>query len=76
LEQGASTTLYAALAPELKGKTFGLSSLDSINVHSEHSGAFLENCTNSTATLLEHAKGAEKQEMLWALSEKLVGEKF
>jgi hypothetical protein len=64
------------LAPEFKGKTLSLFSLDSVNVHSEHSGAFLENCTDSTATLLEHAKRAEKQEMLWALSENLVGEKF
>jgi hypothetical protein len=42
----------------------------------DYSGAFLQNCADSTATLIEHAKGVEKQEMLWALSEKLVGEKF
>ncbi|PMD54086.1 NAD(P)-binding protein [Hyaloscypha bicolor E] len=60
LAQGASTTLYAALAPELK----------------EHSGAFLQNCADSTETLLSHAKGASNRDQLWALSEKLVGEIF
>ncbi|KAH8774923.1 hypothetical protein F5882DRAFT_409496 [Hyaloscypha sp. PMI_1271] len=60
LAQGASTTLYAALAPKLR----------------EHSGAFLQNCADSTETLLSHAKGASNRDQLWALSEKLVGERF
>ncbi|KAE9370799.1 NAD(P)-binding protein [Stipitochalara longipes BDJ] len=60
LEQGASTTLYAALASDLK----------------EISGAFLQNCADSSETLLSHANGVSNRDQLWALSEKLAGHEF
>jgi hypothetical protein len=84
LAQGASTTLYAALAPKLRGKRSSLTAFPPTILHNqalmattpEHSGAFLQNCADSTETLLSHAKGASNRDQLWALSEKLVGERF
>lgn len=60
LAAGASTTLYGALDPDLK----------------DHSGAFLNHGAIFETPLLPHAVGVENQDKLWALSEKLVGEKF
>ncbi|KAK4901050.1 hypothetical protein LTR49_027343 [Elasticomyces elasticus] len=60
LEQGCSTTLVAALDPSLTGK----------------SGAFLKDCAVATGILKPYARDEEKAANLWALSEKLVGEKF
>jgi hypothetical protein len=84
LAQGASTTLYAALAPKLRGKRSPLTAFPPTILHNqalmattpEHSGAFLQNCADSSETLLSHAKGASNRDQLWALSEKLVGEIF
>ena len=60
LAAGASTTLFGALDPELKN----------------YSGAFLSDAVIYGEELRTHATGAENRDKLWALSEKLVGEKF
>ena len=60
LAAGSSTTLYGALAPEL----------------ADRSGAFLHNAQVFDSGLVQHVQGKENQEKLWALSEKLVGQKF
>ena len=61
LAAGSATILYAALDPDLE----------------EHSGAFLSDCAIYTATpFAPHAIGEDKEEKLWALSEKLIGEDF
>ncbi|RFU24246.1 hypothetical protein B7463_g12092, partial [Scytalidium lignicola] len=60
LAAGTSTTIYAALEPNLR----------------DHSNAVLSDCAIFDEPLMEHARGADKAEKLWALSEKLVGEKF
>lgn len=61
LAAGTATTLYAALDPSLV----------------EHSGAFLSDCTIYNDTpMAPHAVGEDKEDKLWALSEKLIGEKF
>jgi hypothetical protein len=41
-----------------------------------HPGAFLTRCEVWSQPLRAHAVGKENQDKLWALSEKLVGEKF
>lgn len=60
LAQSSSTSLYSALAPELQN----------------HSGSFLTDNAIWTGPLRAHVVGAEKQEKLWKLSEKLVGQDF
>ncbi|KAH8805100.1 hypothetical protein F5884DRAFT_798409 [Xylogone sp. PMI_703] len=60
LVEGASTTLYAALAPNIRNQ----------------SGAFLRDCAVVTEPLMAHATGVDNQDKLWALSEKLVGQEF
>ncbi|KAL9065039.1 MAG: hypothetical protein Q9161_008493 [Pseudevernia consocians] len=61
LAAGSATILYAALDPSLE----------------EHSGAFLSDCAIYTATpTAPHAIGEDKEDKLWALSEKLIGEEF
>lgn len=60
LAAGTATILYAALDPKLE----------------KHSGAFLTDCAVATTPLAPHAVGRDKEEKLWALSEKLVGEEF
>ena len=61
LAAGSATILYAALDPSLV----------------EHSGAFLSDCAIYNDTpMAPHAVGEDKEDKLWALSEKLVGEKF
>ncbi|KAG6988958.1 hypothetical protein G7Y79_00067g095730 [Physcia stellaris] len=60
LAAGSATSLLAALDPEL----------------SSHNGAFLVDAAIWKEPLREHAVGSDKAEKLWALSEKLVGEKF
>lgn len=61
LAAGSATILYAALDPSLE----------------KHSGAFLSDCAIYTATpLAPHAVGEDKEDKLWALSEKLIGEEF
>jgi hypothetical protein len=68
IEQGASTTIWAAVAPELDGK----------------GGLYLENCTigkpvKNPADLFKEEKGylpyildSERAEKLWTLSEQLI----
>jgi NAD(P)-dependent dehydrogenase (short-subunit alcohol dehydrogenase family) len=58
LTQGASTTLTAALSPELVGKE----------------GSYLANCQVEETE--EWARGQDKADKLWKLSEELVGEKI
>lgn len=68
LEQGAATSVWAAVAPELAGV----------------SGRYLEDCNEglpddtpmSLAGYASHALDPEAAEKLWALSEKLVGQRF
>lgn len=60
LAASASTSLYAALAPELE----------------KHNGAFLVDAQVWAEPLMEHASGKEKAERLWKVSEGLVGESF
>ena len=61
LAAGSATTIYAALDPSLV----------------EHSGAFLSDCAIYTETpMAPHAVGEDKEDKLWALSERLIGEKF
>ncbi|MCJ1450172.1 hypothetical protein MMC28_000501 [Mycoblastus sanguinarius] len=61
LAAGSATVLYAALDPSLEA----------------HSGAFLSDCAIYTATpTAPHAIGEDKEDKLWALSEKLTGENF
>jgi NAD(P)-dependent dehydrogenase (short-subunit alcohol dehydrogenase family) len=57
--QGASTSVFAATAPDL----------------AQQGGAYLEDCHVSEA-VAEHARGADKAERLWAMSEDLVGQVF
>lgn len=68
VEQGASTSVYAALAPELEG----------------HGGEYLENCAISKGLntnfkefwgMGQHAVDTESDERLWKLSEELVAAK-
>jgi hypothetical protein len=67
VEQGASTTVYAALAPELD----------------QHGGEYLEDCAISKGINLEraywglgpHAVDMEAAERLWKLSEQMVAAK-
>jgi NAD(P)-dependent dehydrogenase (short-subunit alcohol dehydrogenase family) len=68
VEQGASTSVYAALAPELDG----------------HGGEYLENCAISKGIntdpkefwgMAPHAVDMESAERLWKLSEELVASK-
>jgi len=68
VEQGASTSVYTALAPELDG----------------HGGEYLENCAISQGVNTEpntfwgmgpHAVDMESAERLWNLSEQLVASK-
>lgn len=61
--QGCATSLVAALAPEIEGK----------------SGAYMADCRvvgDEDETYAEWAKDESKDESLWELSESLVGEKF
>ncbi|PVH94821.1 NAD(P)-binding protein [Periconia macrospinosa] len=59
--QGAATTLVAAFDPRIV----------------ERNGAYLSDCSvEHEGPWVEHAKGKENAEKLWALSEELVGEKF
>ena len=61
LAAGSATILYAALDPSLE----------------EHSGALLSDCAIYTATpTAPYAIGEDKEDKLWALSEKLIGEEF
>ncbi|MCJ1383961.1 hypothetical protein MMC17_007075 [Xylographa soralifera] len=60
LSQGSATPLWAVLNPEL----------------SSHSGAFLVDCAVWDQPLRPHAIGQDKEDKLWELSEKLVGQKF
>jgi hypothetical protein len=47
-----------------------------VNYYVAHSGAFLGRCEVWNQPLQAHAVWKENQDKLWALSEKLVGEKF
>ena len=60
LAAGAATSLWAALAPALEGR----------------SGAFLSDCTVLDEPLMPHAVGKKNVDRLWRLSEELVGQKF
>ena len=68
VEAGAATSCFAATAPELEGR----------------GGLYLEDChvaaVNDAADALDGVKSyaidPENAERLWAVSEKLVGERF
>ena len=61
LAAGSATILYAALDPSLE----------------KHSRAFLSDCAIYTATpIAPQAIGEDKEDKLWALSERLIGEEF
>lgn len=60
LEQGCSSTLVAALDPDLE----------------PFSGEYLVDGGLSEVPVREYARSLENQEKLWRLSEELVGEKF
>ncbi|KAF7896531.1 hypothetical protein EAF00_006545 [Botryotinia globosa] len=64
LEAGTSTTLVAVLDPALKNKTY----------YTHHSGAYLADCQIAETT--DYTTNPDYAERLWALSEKLVGQKF
>lgn len=61
VSQGAATTLAAALDPEIVNRN----------------GAYLADCrVDHDSPVAEYAKDEGDAEKLWALSEKLTGEKF
>ena len=60
LSRGSTTTLFGALDPEIAAQ----------------SGSFLSDGAVWQKALRPHAVGKENQDKLWALSEKLVGQKF
>jgi hypothetical protein len=60
LQQGCSTTIVAALDPEIESK----------------SGSYLRDGDVWDQEVINYAKGRENWERLWELSEKLVGDKF
>lgn len=60
LQQGCSTTLVAALDPDIE----------------KSNGGYLRNGDIWEHEVIGYAKGEENWEPLWRLSEKLVGEKF
>jgi hypothetical protein len=60
LQQGCATTLVAALDPSI----------------TEHSGAYLVNCSLAMEKATPETKSEENAERLWTESEKLVGQKF
>ncbi len=60
LQQGCSTTLVAALDPEIE----------------KESGKYLVNGSICSEQPPESSTSLESQKLLWGLSEKLVGEKF
>lgn len=75
LQQGCATGLVAALDPTIVGKKITSSLRKYLLIRTGSSGAFLQNCMLKPVEQ-DYAKGKENADRLWALSEKLVGEKF
>jgi hypothetical protein len=74
---GGATSVYAAFAPELSGEHPTMSgSKVMLTSRTDHSGAFLVDAQIWTEPLMPHATSQEDAEKLWAISEKLVGQKF
>ena len=78
LAAGSATVLYAALDPSLEGESLCIpNKMQLTRYTTAHSGAFLSDCAIYTATpTAPHAIGEDKEDKLWALSEKLTGENF
>jgi hypothetical protein len=76
LQQGCSTSLVAALDPSIEGMiAIALKMYYQMLIVLESSGGLLQNCAVRPIGK-DYAKGKENIDKLWALSERLVGQKF
>lgn len=76
LQQGAATILLAGLDPSLRGLSLPVTTFrrQRANRTTEKSGVFLKECAAKKTR--EYASDKGNAEKLWALSEKLLGQKF
>lgn len=76
VQEGCSTSLVAALDPSIEGTMIiPLKSFGKMLMMPESGGGLLQDCAVRPIGKA-HAEGKENIDKLWALSEKLVGQKF
>jgi hypothetical protein len=78
-DQGAATTTYAALSPDISGKSTYPYLKGPKLIELDHNGAYLIDCRLADPfkdTVKPWATSSIEAEKLWQLSEKLVGQTF